>query len=399
MKFSFYIAKRYLFKGSKNNAINIITGIASVGIVVGTTALFVVLSVFSGLKDFSLSFSNDFDPDLKATSIEGKSFFISQDQETKLKETKGLAFYSKIIEERTLFTFNGKDQLAYIKGVDSNYIKVNEVQKTIQFGTWPEPESYQVVVGYGIAQKLSMGLMDMVNVFEAFVPKPGKGAIENPNDAFNRSVIVPVGVYFINEDINQKYVFCNLDIAQDLLEFKENQISGLEFKLEKGADEKNAIEAIEQIFPNTLQVKNRIQLNESLYRMLNTENLILYLLFTLVIAVTLFTLIGAISMIIIEKKPNLKTLFGLGAEINKLKNIFLLQGSLICLIGGFLGLFIGIIIVWVQQKYSLVMITQEMAYPVLFTIQNVVIVLATIFLLGFIASWIASSRVNQKFLN
>lgn len=361
-------------------------------------AMFVFLSVFSGLKDFSLSFSNDFDPDLKATSIEGKSFFISTEQESEIAKIKGIVSYSKIIEERALFTFNGKDHLAFIKGVDTNYIKVNQVEKTIQFGNWPETDSYQVVVGYGIAQKLSMGLMDMVNVFEAFVPKAGKGAIDNPKEAFNRSVIIPVGVYFINEDINQKYVFCNLDIAQDLLEFKENQISGLEFKIDENSKESDVIQQIEAVFDQKLAIKNRAQLNESLYRMLNTENLILYLLLTLVIAVTLFTLVGALTMIIIEKKSNLKTLYGLGAELQNLKKIFLYQGFLICVIGGCIGLLLGVVIVWIQQKYSLFMITQEMAYPVVFSIRNTLIVLLTIFSLGFLASWIASSRVNNKLI-
>lgn len=398
MKFSLYIAKRYLFSGSKNNAINIITGIASVGIIVGTTALFVVLSVFSGLKDFSLSFANDFDPDLKATAKTGKSFLISNEQINSLNTLNGIASYSKIIEERALFTFNGKDQLAYIKGVDANFNQVNQIEKTIFQGEWFEQETQNVVVGYGIAQKLSLGLFDMVNLLEIFVPKSGKGNINLPNDAFKNTIIVPSGVYFINEELNQKYVFASADLVQDLLDYKYNQFSGIEIKLKANANYNDVVNELNTVFKNNLIVKNRAQLNESLYKMLNTENLVLYLIFSLVISVTLFTLIGALTMIIIEKKSNLKTLFNLGTDIKSLKRIFLYQGFIICILGGFIGLVLGVIIVLIQQHFSLVMINASMPYPVILNASNVILVIVTITILGFIASYIASSRVTKKLL-
>ena len=398
MKFSLYIAKRYLFSGSKNTAINIITIIASVGIIVGTMALFVVMSVFSGLKDFSLSFANDFDPDLKAVAKSGKTISITSQQEAEINNLEGVAYFSKIIEERALFTFNGKDILANIKGIDKNFNKVNQVEKTIFQGQWIEENTEQVVVGYGISRKLSMGLFDLVNVFETFVPKPGKGTIDSPEGAFNRSVLVPVGFYFINEDLNQKYVFADLSIVQELLAYKPTQISGIELKLKPNADETDVKSSLEKILQNTVTVKNRAQLNDSLYKMLNTENLVLYLIFSLVIAVTLFTLIGALIMIIIEKKSNLKTLFNLGSDVEELRKIFLYQGFLICLIGGIIGLILGIITTFLQQKYGFIMINQNMAYPVRFSFVNVFIVIATIAVLGFLASWIASSRVNKKLL-
>ncbi len=398
MKFPLYIAQRYLFSGSKNTAINIITIISSVGIIVGTMALFVVLSVFSGLRDFSLSFANDFDPDLKAVAKTGKTILISPEQAKQISQLEGIAHFTKIIEERALFTFNGKDQLANIKGVDTNYTAVNQVEKTIFQGQWLEDDTEQVVVGYGISQKLSMGLFDLVNVFETFVPKPGKGTIDSPDGAFNRSVLIPVGFYFINEDLNQKYVFANLSIVQELLDYQPNQISGFEIKLLPKANESAITESIQTILNDTVVIKNRAQLNESLYKMLNTENLVLYLIFSLVIAVTLFTLIGALIMIIIEKKSNLKTLFNLGADLKDLRKIFLYQGFLICILGGFLGLVLGIILTLLQQKFGFIMINANMAYPVKFSFLNVLAVIGTISSLGLIASLIASSRVNKSLL-
>ena len=399
MNFPFYIAKRYSSSTSKNNAINIINRIASVGIIIGALALFVVLSVFSGLKEFSLSFANAIDPDLKLNSTLGKSILISPEQDRKIKQIEGIVSYSKIIEERVLFTFDGKQEVTYLKGIDSLFSKVNPIEKNLFNGQWLAPNTNQVVVGYGIAQQFSMGLLDFNRPLEVFVPKPGKGAIDNPEQAFNQSDLLPIGIYTINEDLDSKYVFADLGLAQELLEYQPNQVSGLEIKIQKGANEKAIIEQLHIIFNNAITVKNRAQLNESLYKMLNTENIAVYLIFTLVIVVALFNLIGALIMMILDKKGNLKTLFNLGVEIKDLRKIFLLQGTLLSVFGGVIGLLLGIGLVVLQQQFELIMITPTMAYPVVFTLENVAIVLATIILLGFIASLIASSRVSKKLLD
>ncbi|MFN3967505.1 ABC transporter permease [Flavobacterium sp.] len=399
MNFSLYIAKRYLFSKSKNNAINIITGIASVGIIVGAMALFVVLSVFSGLRVFSLSFSNDFDPDLKVNPISGKSFVISPERESHLKNMEGVASYSKVVEERVLFFFDGKEQVTYLKGVDANFTKTNVVDQNLINGKWLEPNTIQVVIGYGISEKLSLGLFDFNNPFEVYVPRKGKGVIESEAEAFNKAKLIPIGIYAISEDLDSKYVFCDLNLARYLLELKPNQISGLEIKLKPEASEANVIEKLNILFQNKVDIKNRTQQNATLYKMLNTENIAVYLIFTLVIIIALFNLIGALIMMVLDKKSNLKTLYNLGSEIKDLKKIFLLQGSLLSVFGGIIGLLLGIIVVVIQQQFSLVMITETLAYPVVFSFQNVVIVFFTIISLGFISSWIASSRVSKKLLD
>jgi lipoprotein-releasing system permease protein len=399
LNFPLYIAKRYILSNSKNNAINIINRIASMGIIVGAMALFVVLSVFSGLKVFSLSFTNDIDPDLKISSTLGKSFLISPSQEEQIKNINGVVSYSKIIEERVLFVFDDKQVVTYLKGVDTNFSKVNDIKRTLYNGQWIEPDTYQVVVGYGIAQKFSMGLLDFNKQLEVLVPKAGRGAITNPSQAFNTTDVFPVGIYAISEDLDSKYVFADLGLAQELLEYKTNQISGIEIKENKDADEGVIIEKLQTIFNNKITIKNRAQLNEALYKMLNTENIAVYLIFTLVIVVALFNLIGALIMMILDKKGNLKTLFNLGTEIKDLRKIFLLQGTLLSLFGGIIGLVLGIAIVLLQQHFQLVMITPTLAYPVVFTLENVLIVMGTIVSLGFIASLIASSRVSKKLLD
>ena len=329
----------------------------------------------------------------------GKSFLVSPSQESQIHQIDGVVSYSKIVEERVLFTFDGKQEVTYLKGVDENFNKVNTIKKNIFNGDWLKKDTYQVVAGYGIAQKFSMGLLDYNHYLEVLAPKPGKGNIENPEEAFNKMTLIPVGIYAISEDLDSKYIFADLGLAQELLEYKTNQVSGIELKIKKDTDENTIISKLQTIFNNKTTVKNRAQLNESLYKMLNTENLAVYLIFTLVIVIALFNLIGALIMMILDKKGNLKTLLNLGTDIKDLRKIFLLQGTLLSFFGGIIGLTIGIGVVLLQQQYELVMVTPTLAYPVVFSLENVLIVLATIVTLGFFASLIASSRVSKKLLD
>jgi lipoprotein-releasing system permease protein len=283
-----------------------------------------------------------------------------------------------------------------LKGVDSTFTQVSTVKKSLFAGQWLKEKTAQVVVGYGIAQKLSLGLYDYNNAFEVFVPKAGSGTIENPNDAFNKSILIPIGVFAISEELDAKYVFSDLGLAQDLLGYKSNEVSALEIKFSQPTAENEVKTALEKIFKDKLILKNRTQLNDALYKMLNTENIAVYLIFTIVIIIALFNLIGALIMMILDKKSNLKTLYNLGVEVKNLRKIFLFQGTLLSVIGGIIGLILGVIIVLIQQQFQLIMITPTLAYPVVFSFQNVMIVFLTIFLLGFVASLIASSQVSKK---
>ena len=399
MNISLYIAKRYLFSKSKNNAINIITGIASLGIIVGTLSLFVVLSVFSGLRDFSLSFTNTIDPDIKIIPLKGKSFFITPKQEKEIAAIEGVASYSKVVEERVLFLFDGKEQVTYLKGVDSKYSNTNTISKNLFSGNWLHPKTAEVVVGYGISQKLSLGLFDFNNALEVYVPRKGKTVIESEAEAFNKSTLIPVGIYAVNEDIDGKYVFSDINLAQELLDYKSNEVSGIEIKISPNGNETSIIKKISSVFDANVEIKNRAQLNATLYKMLNTENIAVYLIFTLVIIIALFNLIGALIMMILEKKSNLKTLYNLGAEISDLKKIFLLQGGMLTFFGGILGLVLGIIVVAIQQYFKLIMITESLPYPIIFNFQNVLLVFGTIVSLGLMSSIIASSRISKKLLD
>ena len=398
MNLSFYIAKRYAVSFSKNKAINIITGIASVGIIASTMALFDFLSVFSGLKEFSLNFANVSDPDLRVETTSGITFFINPKQEELLFKSKHIASYSKIIEERVYFMYDNKELVAHIKGVDNRYNQVTDFNKHLYAGEWFEPNSENVVVGADISRKLGLGLFDYNNALEAYAPKPGKGDIENPEEAFNKSLLFPSGIYSINEELDGKYVFCSIGLAQYFLGLKKNEITNIEIKLKPNSSENVVREELNSIFGSTIKIKNRAQLNDSLYKMLQSENLFIYLFSTLVVILTLFCLAGAIVMIIIDKRDNLKTLYNIGVTQTAIRSIFFTQGIIITLFGLTIGLSLAIAIILLQQQYSFIMITPTMPYPVLFEWQNMVIVIMTILILGIVSSWIASGTVNKKLL-
>ncbi len=396
MNFPFYIAKRYLFSKSSNNAINIITFIATLGVIVSSIALFIVLSVFSGLKNFSLSFIRTVDPDLKITSVEGKSFFYN-DSIKKLLVKDKIASYTKVVEERVFLNYNDKSHVASIKGVDTNYLYVNRLDTAVYFGNWLNyTAKHTVVVGSGIANALSIGAYDFLESLKIFVPKPGTGYITSPKTAFTQVNTQPIGVYRLTDDIDKKYVYANLTLAQELLNYKSNQVTAIEIKLKEKTNVKDLQSKIQNDLGSRFKVQTREQLNSVFYKMLNTENLVSYLVFTLILIIALFNVIGAIVMMIIDKRDNLKTLFHLGADIREIRKVFVLQGFLLTLFGLFIGLAIAIPFILLQKKYGFVMITQTLAYPVEFHWINVLLVIFTIVVLGFIAANIASGRISKK---
>lgn len=392
-----YIAKRYLFSKSSNNTINIITLIAGVGVIVGSLALFIVLSGFSGLRTFSVGFLNTSDPDIKITAKKGKSFILNDTIKSVLEQENGVLNYSKVIEERAFFEYNKKTHIAFIKGVDTNYTKVNSIDTTVYIGTWLDKNiPYGTVIGNGISNTLSVGVFDFIEPLTIYVPKPGKGYITNPNNAFSRIDTQPIGIFALTDDVDKKFTFVWLTAAQQLLNYKENQISAIELKLDKNSSLDKIQNSLITKLGNKFTIKNREQLNSVFYKMLNTENLTSYLIFTLILIIALFNVIGAVIMMILEKKDNLKTLYNLGANIKQIKKVFILQGFLLTFFGMLIGVSSGIILVLIQKKYHLFKITQHLAYPVELTFLNIVTVVITILVLGYIASIIASSRISKK---
>ena len=393
MNFPFYIAKRYVRSKSSQNAINIINLITFLVIVIGSAALFIVLSGFAGLKGFSLQFSNTFDPDLKALPRTGKFFSITDEQDEKLDAVAGLVSYTKELEEKVYLKYQGKSHIAFIKGVDTNYNRVTGMDSTILYGTWRVNERH-AVAGIGVVNTLGLSVNQSALVVLAL--KPGKGSL-SPQDLKTKPYFIS-GVFGIEENLDKKYVFADLPSVQNLLDKKGNQVSGIGIKAASDSNVEELKDKIADILGENVVVRDRRELNSTLYRMLNTENLATYLIFTLVLIIALFNVVGAIIMMVLDKQQNLKTLYNLGTTVAKLRSIFFVQGLLVTGLGGFIGVLIGSLLIWSQLAFEWLKITPTLPYPVEYQWLNVLIVLATIMILGIIASKIASSRINKKLI-
>ena len=400
MNFPFYIAKRYVRSKSSQNAINIINFVTFLVIVIGSAALFIVLSGFAGLKTFSLSFSNIFDPDLKAVPTAGKFFSLSPENESALKDIDGITSYAKEIEERVYLTHRQKSHVGFIKGVDSSYQKAIDIDSTIYWGEW-KITGQQSVTGLGIANLLGLTINNYQDPLMVLAPKPGDGPLRQQTlggQPYNTLALVLFGVYAIEENLDNKYVFADINLVQNLLSKSSEEISGINFRIDEGMDTEVVRLQLEEFFGPEVSIKNRQELNSTLYRMLNTENLATYLIFTLVLIIALFNVVGAIIMMILDKQQNTKTLYSLGTTIKELRRIYFIQGVIVTSLGGLIGVVLGSLLIWSQLAFGWLKITPSLAYPVEYKLMNVLIVLATIVVLGIIASKISSSRVSKKLL-
>ncbi|AWL78456.1 ABC transporter permease [Capnocytophaga canimorsus] len=383
---------------SSQNVINIINRITALVVVIVGTALFVVLAGYEGLKSFTLSFSTYFDPDLKILPRSEKFIVFSEEQLSELAQNEGIAYFSKVLEEQVFLSHKQKNHIARIKGVDTNYSLVNPADSLVALGMW-DLQSPKMVAGITIFNALGLNFMDTSSPLQLVVPRSGKGSITQTSRPYRETYGIISGVYQITEDLDKKYVFTSLEQAQELLGLDSLHISAIEIKKHPQADENKLIEQIQNLFQGEVIIKNRVQINDALYRMLNTENIAIYLIFILVLIIALFNLVGAIIMMILDKKEDLKTLYALGLNIKQLRRIFFLQGTMVSVMGAFLGVCLGAIFVLLQQYFNFVMISSTLAYPVEIKGFNVFAVFAIITILGFLASWLASSRITKKMID
>jgi len=393
LNFPLYIAQRYLKSKSGNNIINIVTLLACLGVIAGTTALFIVLSVFSGIKDFSLSILDVNTPDIRILPLQGKTFVPSDDIKDVIFKSSKTITYTQILEERAFFKNEDKEAIAYIKGVDSLFTKVISIDSLLMVGEWFSPLSTNsCITDYKLAKELELNVY--TDQLKTFVPKPGKGYISNPRNAFRNIQPQIVGVVSNqNQDSNQ-YVYVPLVLSQKLLGKKNNEVSYIDIKT---ADINTTFNYLKTNLPNH-KIVLREELNSSFYKILNSEKLIAYLVSLLVVVMVLSNTSGTIIMVIVDKKKDINTLLNMGASIKAVRQIFSIYGFLLNIIGMIIGLALGVCIIYLQISFELIMITPTIAYPVSFEWQNIWIVCFTIVVFGALASLLASGRISKKYL-
>ena len=396
MRFPLYIASRYFFTRSKQSVINIINYIALSVVLIASAALLIVLSAFTGLKDFGLSFSNVFDPDFRVEAVQGKTLQIDSITLASVKQLDGIPAVSGIIEDKVFLNYRDKNHVVYLKGVDSSYQNIIESDRFLSSGSWFSNELDEVVIGGGVAQVLSLGIYDYNDFLVLTVPKRSASATQLKEPFINKTALVS-GIYSVSEELDKKYMFSNLSFAQTLFQQKENTYSSLELKLAPDFNRIQLEEQLRALLKTPLRMRSRTELNAELFKMLNTEQMAIYLIFTLVIIIALFNVVGALIMMILEKRPQLNVLYALGVLPKEIRLIFFYLGGMISWVGGGLGVLLGTCLVLLQRYFPFLYVPgTNFPYPVRLEFQNVAMVLLLLLVLGGLASAWATAQVGKK---
>tara|TARA_B100000886_G_scaffold101048_1_gene67140 strand:+ start:696 stop:1892 length:1197 start_codon:yes stop_codon:yes gene_type:complete len=386
MSYELKIAWRYFFSKSKQTIVNRINSFAFVMVVVTTASLFIVLSAFSGLREFGLSFSNIFDPDYKILPEQGSYFYVSEKVMSKLESIPEIIAVAPEIEKKVYLSFKDKSQIAILKAVSENYTAVSNVDDLVTLGDWLSFKGPEAVVGFGIAGNLSLGIYDYNDFLKITVPNINSGGALNQS-LFTSLPMMVSGLFQINEDLDKKYLFSNLKFGQNLLALKSNEFSSIVLKVIPGVKKTTLTQLIKTHFQTSFRLVSRAEQNEALYRMLNTENLGVYFIFSLVMIIGLFNVIGSLTMMILDKHRQIKILISLGATRKGIYKIFMINGLLICSIGGATGLIFGAFLVFLQSYYPFVFVPgTSIEYPMIFQLKNLIIVIITLLILGTIST-------------
>ena len=397
MNFPFFIAKRYFSTKKNSNFVHIISWVSLVGVAIGTAALILVLSVFNGFEDLILSMYNSFDPHLKITSTEGKVF-----NPDGLKiEHNDIATKSYVLEEKVLLKYQEKEFIATVKGVSKQYRAQTMFDSLLVAGDYIDDyENNNVaVVGNGVAYYLSMGIGTMFEQLQVFVPNRNTKTLLNPASAFKQGSVLPVGVFSVQAEIDEQYIITPLAFIQNLAS-RDRLVSAVEIILTDSEKMLEVQQILKQQLGKEFVIKNRLEQQEFLYKILNTEKLAVFLILAFIMIIATFNIVGALSMLMLDKKRDIKTLKSLGATQSSVQTIFFNKSMLTIIAGTALGLFVGLIIAYLQQTFGFISMGGGSfvvnTYPVTIKFADVLLVSSTVFVIGLVASWYPAKLLTKK---
>ena len=391
------IARRYLFAKKSTNAINIISGIAVFGIAVGSAALILVLSVFNGFEDLITGMYNNFNPDVKIVPKKGKTFEVDEQMMEVLWKLDGVEFISQSLEEVALFDYKDNQYLGVVKGVDKFYREVSNIDSTLREGKYQFQEGSRnlAVVGLGMRSKLGINIEDRLSPISVYMPKAKSSPFDN--QPFYRLFVYPRGTFNIQTDFDNKYVLTSLEFARQLLK-ADSKVSALELKLYPGYDQPATLAEIQAVVGDDFSVKNRDQQEASFFRLMKMEKWLSFAIVGLMMIMIAFNLIGALWMIVLDKKSDVAILKSMGASDLTVRNIFLNEGILLCMLGLASGFVIALLIFVVQKTIGLVTIPGNLvvdAYPISIRAIDFLIVAVTVATIGLIASLPPALRAKK----
>jgi lipoprotein-releasing system permease protein len=403
MNLPFYISKRYLFSKKSQNVINIISGISVVGVATGTMALIVILSVFNGFDELIKSLYSTFDPEIKITLSQGKTFSPSTPAFTDIRNHRNVLHFSEVLEENVLLRYGDRQYIATMKGVDDEFVNVTGIDTMIIEGDFilMDKNRPYAVIGQGVAYYLGVGLtfLNPINIYS--IKRTGNIPM-NPEQAISRKFIFPSGIFSIEQEHNIRYIIVPISFARELLGYQD-EVSDIELKLRPGTDIELLQKEIKQIIGNEFLVQNRNDQNALFYRIMKSEKWAIFFILTFILIVASFNIIGSLTMLILDKKEDITTLRNLGASNSLISRIFLMEGWMISILGAIIGLLIGSLVAWLQARFGFIKLSGSGSfiidsYPVVYKFPDVLKVFFTVIFIGFLAAWYPVRYISRKFL-
>ncbi|WP_027380104.1 ABC transporter permease [Chryseobacterium daeguense] len=394
---AFYIASRYLLAKKGSTAVTFITWLAVGAMMVAVTAMFVIISVFSGLEDLNKELISNLHADLTIKSTSGKKLKDYSKIDSVLKNNKEISHFSRVIEEKVYISYNGKGDIAYLRGVDSAYIKVNPIDKDVFYGAYPGFKySNEVLMENSLDNRLSIPVATSTGYATVFMPKPGTGIINKEEDIYNKKDILVTGV-FPGKDQLDNYIIAPIELTEELLDLPKHSAYQIVIKIKNPENTDAVKQQLLSSLGKNIEIKTKQEENAAFWKMINTEKLFIYLIFALVIFITTFNLAGAIIILQLDKKEQTKSLISLGFPLSHLRQVYFYTGSLIVISGIISGLILGTALCYFQQYTEFFRANETLPFPIKIVGQNYFIVALTASLFGFIISWVFS-KISKDYI-
>lgn len=407
MNLPFYIARRYLFSKKSHNAINIISMICVCGVVVATIALVCALSVYNGFNDLVAGMFSSFDPELKITPRTGKVFDPTTSDMQKIRELPDIAFFSETLQDNALIRYHDRQDVAVVKGVDDAYQHLTMMDSALIDGnfTLQDEVADYALLGVGLSSKLG-ARPGFASPLELYVPKRDvKVNLSNPSSSFNWKYAYTGGVFMINQQVyDEGYMIVPLSLARELFHY-DKEVSAIELKLTDKADLSSVKKQIKSILGDEFIILDRFEQQEASFKMMQIEKWMTFLILCFILAIALFNVVGSLSMLMIEKQDDVRTLRNMGASDSLIRRIFLFEGWMISGFGALIGIMIGLVLCLLQQSFGLIKLGQTAgafiidAYPVRVIFTDILVAFVTVAAIGFMAAWYPVHYLGKKWFN
>ncbi len=361
-------------------------------------ALILVLSVFNGLEGLVIGLYDTFNPDLKVSPTTGKVFQADEQIIAELEKIEGIVAVSKVLEEVAALKYDDRNAICKLKGVDENFEFVSNMDTSIVRGKF-NVKNQNAVLGLGIELDLGANVYSEFDLLEVYMPKRTGKVSLNPEKAFKKGGLRARGTFSIQESFDREYVIAPLRFVQNLMDY-DKELSHLEIAIQANANLEAVQRNVQQLLGNDFKVQNRFEQNEFLYKVMQTEKWAVFLILSLILVVASFNIIGSLSMLVIEKKDDIKVLKALGADSSMVKKIFLSEGILLALTGGLIGMGLAFVICLAQQWFGLVKIQGQglllESYPVKMQLFDFILVFITVATIAFLASLWPAMRAAKE---